>query len=312
MKPAFEKLLPPSGQSFRCFNRETINTAARWHRHPEIELTYVERGSGTRIVGDNIASYSSHDLVLIGPNVPHTWHSDDFEGSQLDLHPAIVVQFRRDFLGPQLFDAPELSTVRAMLDQASRGLKFDGETARRIGGFMNQLVVQGPAFKLVDMLKVLVELSESRAGDPLASIGFSSPPGSMLQTRTEEICNYIAENYRDAELTHQMLADKVEMNPSAFSRFFRATTGKTAMSYISEMRVSLACRLLADTDMGISEILTYAGFSNTSNFNRQFQRLQEMSPREYRKKHRAVSRTPKTVAEVEFEETPSLVNSIYR
>ncbi|WP_437224313.1 AraC family transcriptional regulator [Planctomicrobium sp. SH661] len=297
MKPAFEKLLPPTGQSFRCFKRETITTAARWHRHPEIELTYVEHGSGTRIIGDNISSYGNHDLVLIGADLPHTWHSDDFEGSQIDLHPAVVVQFRRDFLGEKFFDAPEFAGVREMFEKASRGIQFDEQTAERIGRGLTNLVQAGPALKLVDLLKCLVELSEISTWTPLASVGFSTPPNDNLQTRTEEICSFIGENYRDPNLTHQALAEQAGMNASAFSRFFRATTGKTAMSYISEMRVSLACRLLADTDMSIAEILEYAGFSNTSNFNRQFQRLQNMSPREYRKRHRAIARVARSLDE---------------
>lgn len=289
MKPAFEKLLTPAGQSFRCFNRETLTSAARWHRHPEIEITYVERGSGTRIVGDNIASYGNHDLVLIGPNLPHTWHSDDFEGRDLDRHPAVVVQFRLDFLGSDFFDAPEFSSVRSMFDQAARGLQFDEQTSRRIGRELSELLSAGPASRLVNLLKCLVELSEIRTTEPLASVGFSSPPNTLLQTRSEEICTFISTNYRNPELTHQALADWAGMNASAFSRFFRSATGKTAMNYISEMRVSLACRLLADTDQSIAEILDYAGFGNTSNFNRQFQRLQNMSPRDYRKRHRAVA-----------------------
>jgi len=290
MKPAFEKLVPPSGQSFRCFNRAHLTTAARWHRHPEIELTYVEQGSGTRIVGDHISSYGNHDLVLIGPNLPHTWHSDDYQSNRLDLHPAMVVQFRWDFLGSTFFEAPELIGVRDMIARASRGLKFDTKTAMRIGRSISLLPHQPAASKLVDFLKCLIQLSDADSTTPLASVGFSAPPSDSLQTRTEEICAFISDQYRDSRLTHEMLASHAGMNPSAFSRFFRSATGKTAMNYISELRVSLACRLLADTDLSIAEILAYAGFRNTSNFNRQFYRLQKKSPREYRKQHRAIAR----------------------
>ena len=59
MKPVYEKLIPDDSESFRCFNRGTLGTPAKWHRHPEIELTYVEQGSGTRMVGDHIANYVS-------------------------------------------------------------------------------------------------------------------------------------------------------------------------------------------------------------------------------------------------------------
>jgi AraC-like DNA-binding protein len=77
------------------------------------------------------------------------------------------------------------------------------------------------------------------------------------------------------------------MNPSAFSRFFREATGKTVMNYLAEMRISLACRLLMQTDQPVSEIYRSCGFSHASNFNRQFHRLRRVSAREFRKQHRA-------------------------
>ena len=43
------------------------------HYHPEYELNLVLHSEGTRIIGDCIKSYTSADLVLIGPNTPHAW-----------------------------------------------------------------------------------------------------------------------------------------------------------------------------------------------------------------------------------------------
>lgn len=286
MKPAFEKLMLPTNQSFRCFNRETLASAARWHHHPEIELTYVARGAGTRIVGDHIASYGHEDLVLLGPNLPHTWQSDEYAGCQVDLHPAIVVQFRPDFLGSSFFTVPEFTLVRTMFERAARGLKFDPVTAARIGPRLAGLQQLAPPYMLIELLNCLIDLSEQKGATPLASIGFVPATQDRLRTRVEEVCTFISQSFRDPQLTHQQLASFAGMNPSAFSRFFRNATGKTAMDYLAELRVSQACRLLADTDQSIAEILEYAGFGNTSNFNRQFQRLRQMTPREYRRLHR--------------------------
>jgi AraC-like DNA-binding protein len=141
--------------------------------------------------------------------------------------------------------------------------------------------------RLIRLLECLLELSRCEQALPLASVGFSSSSDFPAASRAERICAYIAEHYCDPELSHQQLALQAEMNPSAFSRFFREATGKTVMNYLAEMRISLACRLLMQTDQPVSEIYRSCGFSHASNFNRQFHRLRRVSAREFRKQHRA-------------------------
>jgi len=51
---------------------------------------------------------------------------------------------------------------------------------------------------------------------------------------------------------------------------------------INELRVGRACRLLAEGEMNVTEIAFACGFSNLSNFNRQFRRLKRTTPRAFR------------------------------
>jgi AraC-like DNA-binding protein len=58
--------------------------------------------------------------------------------------------------------------------------------------------------------------------------------------------------------------------------------GKTFPAFVNDLRVGRACRLLAETEMSITEIALNCGYRNISNFNRQFLRLRETSPRQFR------------------------------
>lgn len=84
----FETITPLAGLSFRLLRwrdnlREVEQFTAdgrilpfegagdQWHLHREMELTFIERGSGLRLVGDHIARFSGPELELLGPHVPH-------------------------------------------------------------------------------------------------------------------------------------------------------------------------------------------------------------------------------------------------
>src|SRR5690348_16611622 len=76
MKPFLEKV-PASGDAcWPMLNRRLdADIPFQWHHHPEYELTLTLNSRGQRFIGDHIGSYEDGDLVLIGPNLPHTWSS---------------------------------------------------------------------------------------------------------------------------------------------------------------------------------------------------------------------------------------------
>ena len=52
--------------------------------------------------------------------------------------------------------------------------------------------------------------------------------------------------------------------------------------YLGRLRIGRACMWLVETDRPISVIAAEAGFSNLSNFNRQFRSARQMTPKEFR------------------------------
>ena len=61
--------------SYNIYDNSNHNPAEKhqkWHYHPEIELVYVNNGSGKRQVGLNLSNYNDGLLILVGSNLPHT------------------------------------------------------------------------------------------------------------------------------------------------------------------------------------------------------------------------------------------------
>ena len=65
-------------------------------------------------------------------------------------------------------------------------------------------------------------------------------------------------------------------------RWFKKMTGDSFISYINDRRLTDAAEALRRTDDKILTISEDAGFTNLSNFNRQFKKRYGMTPREYR------------------------------
>ena len=72
------------------------------------------------------------------------------------------------------------------------------------------------------------------------------------------------------------------MSPAHFARSFKATIGRTPHQFVSQMRLELAKRMLADRHRSISDIALSTGFSSQSNFSRAFRDATGMTPGAYR------------------------------
>ena len=99
----------------------------------------------------------------------------------------------------------------------------------------------------------------------------------------KQILQYIQENYA-RNLTLCGLAAYFHMSEGQFCRFFKSQIGMTAIEYLNYYRIGVACDMLKDGILSISEIATECGYNNISYFNRTFRRYMHCTPGEYQKR----------------------------
>ena len=75
MKAQYEKVQYNQDNSWQLLIRRLEAIPFEWHFHPEYELTLTLNSKGERYIGDTVSEYEDFDLVLLGPNIPHTWQS---------------------------------------------------------------------------------------------------------------------------------------------------------------------------------------------------------------------------------------------
>jgi AraC-like DNA-binding protein len=278
MQARLEKVAPGGAASYLFRRRLDVRFGFYWHFHPEIELTYIVRSQGKRFVGDSIEDYEPGDVVLVGPNLPHTWESESRGAGRPE---ALFCQFSPGFLGERLFQAPELALVRKLLLRSRQGISFTGETGRAVAGRLERMDGLPAGARLLALLEILELLSRSREGRTLSSKAFVPSLRTTDAGRIDRVCRFIHEHLTEP-LTLSQVARAAPLSVPAFSRFFRRATGKTFVRYVNELRIGLACRALIESDRTIAQIAGDSGFGNLSNFNRQFLALKATSPREFR------------------------------
>jgi len=260
-----------------------------WHYHPELELVFIKKSTGTRFLGDSIKKFQAGDLVLIGENLPHMWQNDPvyFEKDSNLFAEALVIHFNKDFAGKDFFKMPELAQIKELLEVSKRGILFRGKVCQCAESALQQMLIASDFDRFVHFMQLLKMLANESSIETLSSPGFVESFKREENRRLDKIYDFIINHFRE-EITLEQVAEMAGMNTSSFCRYFKKTTNKTFSHYLNEVRVGFACRLLMEHKHNISETCYACGFNNISNFNRQFRNIANMSPSEYAKLHRTL------------------------
>jgi AraC-like DNA-binding protein len=283
MKPINVRLPKPPQSSFKYKRIVLPSLEFNWHCHPEYELMLMFKSRGKRFIGDSIDYYTEGDLFFMGPNLPHSWYSPAGVLGKNVHHEAILIQFVENFAGLDVREVPELNSINKLFSNATRGLQFFGETRAATSKKILAMETMEGLSRLTTLLEILDLLSKAgkENAKSLSGIEFTRGFYPGEQSRIDRVCRFINVNYHE-KMRLEDAAAIVNMSATAFSRFFKKSTGKTFVNYVNELRVGQACKLLIESELSISEICYEVGFNNLSNFNRRFYERHRKSPRDYR------------------------------
>lgn len=103
-------------------------------------------------------------------------------------------------------------------------------------------------------------------------------PDDALMQRVMEVIN---ENIGDSDLSVDMIAQKVGISRVHLHRKMKELTNQTPHSFIRNIRLQQAAKLLKDGKQSITDVMYICGFSNSASFSTMFKNLYGCSPREY-------------------------------
>ena len=307
MKAAFEYVDFGEGCSVRVYHRRLPRIPFEWHHHPEYELTLTMNSQGKRYIGDSVAAYGADDLVLVPPNLPHTWASNrsiDAGAAQV----AVVIWFDGAWVRRLADVCPEYRGLCDLLRRAACGLAFEREAGAQMRAQLDRLISPDSRERLKAVLDVLDRLSRS-AATPLASpSAFNVQAGAVAGREPDQINRVLA--LIETQFAHPLclatLAKASGLSERSLSRHFVRHLGESVGRYIARVRIGHACRMLTDTQIPVSVIAARSGFSNVSNFNRQFKAAKQLTPAAYRQQFTGARRAEDELVQRLSERSPSL------
>ena len=279
ISPTLEIITPTFGSSF-TFAKYVENENCKadlWHYHPEMELVFVNGGSGKRQIGSHISYYSDGDLVLIGSNLPHCGFTNEQTGNKNE----IVIQLPADFLGSDFLKVPELKNIQQLFKKAKAGIAFGKETIKRIAPIIEEMGNRSYFDRLLRMIRILNDLGLSDEYTILNADGFALELQVQDNDRINVVFNHVKDHFQEP-IQLDTVSSMVSMTTPSFCRYFKKITNKTFTTFVNDYRLVHASKLLSENTKSITEICYESGFNNFSHFNKSFKSFTGKSASQYR------------------------------
>lgn len=253
-----------------------------FHYHPEVQISYIIEGTGTRIIGNSVGRFNSDELYIIGPNIPHVFKSDKiYYEKNSHLSHAISFYFTEDAFGDKFFTLTETKEINDLLLNSKKVLFCSDQEVKNLKeNFLNITKTKGFG-KLRLFFDILHTISGLQGLTQLSKTTYEQRNTEKYGTRINDIFDFVIHNY-DKNISLKEAAKKASLSTTAFCRFFKERTRKSFTEFVNEVRVGEACKLLANKDLNISQICYEVGFNNISNFNRKFKEITGFTPKQYR------------------------------
>ena len=280
MEIAYEKLYLNENSLFHYQEFIQPHFTSPFHLHDEFELILIVKSHGKLFIGNGITNFTDGELYLFAPGLAHCFfNARGYEKSNEPAH-AIVIQFRKDFLGNAFFEKTEISNLKRLIKKAEFGVRFinaDRSLQRKIQTLNQKKGIE----KLAEFLLLLNDLASENNIKLLTTENTLKLSGLNDSKIINNVYRYVAENFQK-KISFDSAASVANMHRSAFCRYFKRKTKKKFTQFVNEIRIMHSCKLLAETDKTIIEVAFECGYENTSYFNRQFRIYCDNSPKEFR------------------------------
>nr|WP_246427761.1 helix-turn-helix domain-containing protein [Paenibacillus phyllosphaerae] len=187
------------------------------------------------------------------------------------------------------------SVIQQNTEQRELSPEMAGQLIVEVKGTLLKLldqktIMESPHFEAVKERILAVALHDSIPGMEAELLDISETLCGMIVSKkqdlhsqtVEQIKQYIAAHYSDAELTLYRIAEQVERPEKYISTLFKDVTGTNLSDHLENVRMDQAAELLKRSSVTVDEIAASVGYNSSHSFRRAFKRVTGVSPSVYR------------------------------
>lgn len=287
MKANLRKLETPIENAFHIRKDVRAHFEDNWHFHEMLELVVILKGKGKRYIGDSIEEFGKGDVILVGEKLPHVWRSEKKlkKPSKFNCS-SIIIQFSKDFIGDKFLSLTESDDINTLFKRAEMGISFKGESNKILIQKIKNLLELDGMNRLLSFLDILHTASKLEDFSLLTSPMFIDTI-YKADLKINKVFEYTMDNFT-GEVTLDDVSELVFMNKTAFCRYFKKRTKKTFTSFLNEIRIGYACKLIREDTHSITQAAYSSGYNSPSHFNNQFRLIKKISPTEFYKNSKKI------------------------
>ena len=256
------------------------------HFHSEFAIHYMVKGAMLFSLNDELIRATEGDIVFIQPNTVYSITPPSDLAGMKNYHTFI---FDPDFLcgsmGANCY-TEVLSPIIQNKINFSCVITKEHPYYEEIRTSMENIVSAAPLPLRSPLLTLLIKSELLRLFYFVLEYGDYQKNTTSDQSlkSIQPVLTYINKHF-DQDITLKQLASLSNLSVSHFAAKFKKIMNVSAGTYVTQVRIKQACRLLVNTQDPILNIATASGFNNISNFNVLFKREVGCSPHEYRKQY---------------------------
>ena len=260
----FERHNKPINQ-FPYIQLENKNHNYMLHYHEEMEIIFVQYGDVVVRLGAEEIRTSGGDICIVMPGEVHSIRSETDSNDyiiKVNISPSV------ENINPE--------KIRLLNSKISPGNENYSVFADVIDKIKKEYTEKNLGYEF----EICSETNRF-----IAAVFRLLPHTKLDSTKNINLLNiinkYLEKNYAE-EIMLDTIAKECHFSKCYFAHEFKKLTGMTFINYLSVFRLKKAVALLKNSDMKMTEIAEFSGFSNIRSFNRTFKKHFGKSPVEYR------------------------------